>query len=288
MSAVLREIKPEALSEPQRAAYVKLRSALDSAYDEYATAYEKATGNAPAKREADYFPNVEPGVDLIDVETKAATLAAQRNIPLADAMRELRGNDVVVASRADRRGAFETERRGEMSDIRRDPGVLMESFERLFAERGYAGASIEAIAQRAALFQPERLTDPALIDDVVFGCVMQTGEQAVNVGRNSALTAGYPETVPATTVDRQCGSSQQAAHFAAQGVIAGAYDIVVAGGVESMSRVPMGATVMQGPGIPMGPAMLKMYAEKNLYGKGGIVPPGGTSAVASALGTMPA
>ena len=71
--------------------------------------------------------------------------------------------------------------------------------------------------------------DPALVDDVVLGCVMQVGEQAVNVARNAVLAAGWPESVPGTTVDRQCGSSQQAAHFAAQGVIAGAYDVVVAG-----------------------------------------------------------
>ena len=85
--------------------------------------------------------------------------------------------------------------------------------------------------------------DPALIDDVVMGCVMQVGEQSLNVARNAVLAAGWPDTVPGTTIDRQCGSSQQAAHFAAQGVIAGAYDIVVANGVEVMSRVPMGASV---------------------------------------------
>lgn len=84
--------------------------------------------------------------------------------------------------------------------------------------------------------------DPALIDDVIAGCVSQTGEQALNIARTAALAAGLPESVPGTTVDRQCGSSQQAAHFAAQGVIAGAYDIVVACGVESMSRIPMGAS----------------------------------------------
>ncbi|WP_328402319.1 thiolase family protein [Nocardia sp. NBC_00403] len=81
--------------------------------------------------------------------------------------------------------------------------------------------------------------DPALVDDVIGGCVTQSGEQAFNISRTAVLAAGFPETVPATTVDRQCGSSQQAAHFAAQGVIAGAYDIAIACGVESMSRVPM-------------------------------------------------
>lgn len=86
--------------------------------------------------------------------------------------------------------------------------------------------------------------DPALIDDVITGCVGQGGEQSLNIGRNAALAAGFPASVPATTVDRQCGSSQQAVHFAAQGVLAGAYDAVIACGVESMSRVPMGSAGM--------------------------------------------
>ncbi|WP_436776516.1 thiolase family protein [Yinghuangia sp. YIM S09857] len=85
--------------------------------------------------------------------------------------------------------------------------------------------------------------DPALIDDVITGCVSQSGQQGGNVGRTAVLGAGFPESVPATTVDRQCGSSQQALHFAAQGVQAGAYDVVVACGVESMSRVPMGSNI---------------------------------------------
>ena len=101
--------------------------------------------------------------------------------------------------------------------------------------------------------------DPALIDDVIMGTVMQTGEQSVNVGRNAALAAGFPEEVPGTTIDRQCGSSQQSAHFAAQGVIAGAYDVVIAAGVESMTRIPMGITTQQGPGFPFGPKMLERY-----------------------------
>jgi acetyl-CoA acyltransferase len=109
--------------------------------------------------------------------------------------------------------------------------------------------------------------DPALIDDVIAGCVHQTGEQAVNVARNAALAAGFPESVPGTTVDRQCGSAQQAAHFAAQGVIAGAYDIAVAAGVESMTRVPLGVTMQQGPGMPFGPRMIERYDE-------GLVPQG--------------
>ncbi len=101
--------------------------------------------------------------------------------------------------------------------------------------------------------------DPALVEDVIWGCVMQTGEQAVNIGRNAALAAGWPEDVVGTTVDRQCGSSQQAAHFAAAVVMSGQCDIVVAGGVESMTRVPMGSTVTQGPGMPFGPKMLARY-----------------------------
>ncbi|MQY27853.1 thiolase family protein [Nocardia aurantia] len=86
--------------------------------------------------------------------------------------------------------------------------------------------------------------DPGVVDDVIGGCVGQAGEQALNIARSAVLGAGYPEHVPATTVDRQCGSSQQAAHFAAQGVIARAYDVAIACGVESMSRVPMGTSPM--------------------------------------------
>jgi len=109
--------------------------------------------------------------------------------------------------------------------------------------------------------------DPAVVDDVIMGCVSQTGEQSFNVGRNAALAAGFPEQVPGITIDRQCGSSQQAVHFAAQGVMAGVYDVVVAAGVESMTRVPMGVTIQQGPGVPFGPQMLDRYDN-------GIVPQG--------------
>ena len=100
--------------------------------------------------------------------------------------------------------------------------------------------------------------DPARIDDVILGCVSQVGEQSFNVGRNAALAAGLPESVPGTTVDRQCGSSQQAVHFAAAGLIAGHYDLVVAGGVESMSRVPMFSNAVGGDG-PFGPLMRSRY-----------------------------
>jgi len=101
--------------------------------------------------------------------------------------------------------------------------------------------------------------DAGLIEDVIVGCVSHVGEQSLNVGRNAALAAGFPETVPGTTVDRQCGSSQQAIHFAAQGVISGAYDVVIAGGVEAMTRVPLGSSYQQGPGVPFGSRMLRRY-----------------------------
>jgi acetyl-CoA acyltransferase len=109
--------------------------------------------------------------------------------------------------------------------------------------------------------------DAALIDDVIMGCVSQTGEQGINIARNAALAAGFPESVPGTSIDRQCGSSQQAVHFAAQGVMAGVYDVVIAAGVESMTRVPMGITMQQGPGVPFGPKMNERYDN-------GIVPQG--------------
>lgn len=99
--------------------------------------------------------------------------------------------------------------------------------------------------------------DPELIDDVVWGCVTQSGEQTMDIGRTAALSAGFPETVTGVTVDRQCGSSQQAVHFAAAGIMAGQYDIVVAGGVESMSRNPMGSS-SQGKS-PYGEKFLERY-----------------------------
>jgi len=126
-----------------------------------------------------------------------------------------------------------------------------------------AAETLKALQQRTGI-------DPGLVDDVVMGCVMQVGEQAVNIGRNAVLAAGWPEHVPGTTIDRQCGSSQQAAHFAAQGVMAGAYDIVVAAGVEVMTRVPMGASMADGKfGFPFGPAVGARYAPE-----GGLVPQG--------------
>ena len=102
--------------------------------------------------------------------------------------------------------------------------------------------------------------DPGQIEDNITGCVSQIGEQSLNVGRNAWLAAGFPETIPATTVDRQCGSSQQSIHFAAQGVMAGAYDLVVASGVEHMTRVPMGSSVAGGN--PFGNMLATRYEGK--------------------------
>jgi acetyl-CoA acyltransferase len=111
---------------------------------------------------------------------------------------------------------------------------------------------LTALAQRAGI-------DPAVVDDVVWGCVSQVGEQTFNVGRNAVLAAGWPESVPGTTIDRQCGSSQQAVHFAAAAVLSGQCDVVVAGGVESMSRVPMASSIGQDVGFPFGPQLLARY-----------------------------
>src|SRR5947199_612690 len=110
--------------------------------------------------------------------------------------------------------------------------------------------------------------DPAIVEDVIMGCVMQVGSQGLNIGRNAVLAAGWPESVPATSVDRQCGSSQQSAQLPAQGVIAGAYDIVVAAGVEVMSTTPMGASITPGS-VPFGPSVMERYASV-----GGLVPQG--------------
>jgi acetyl-CoA acyltransferase len=111
---------------------------------------------------------------------------------------------------------------------------------------------LESLAERTGI-------DPTAVDDVVWGVVGQVGEQALNVGRNAVLAAGWPETVPGTTVDRQCGSSQQAVHFAAAGVLSGQYDVAVAGGVEHMTHVPMGASIGANAGFPLGPRFLARY-----------------------------
>jgi acetyl-CoA acyltransferase len=115
---------------------------------------------------------------------------------------------------------------------------------------------LTALADRSGL-------DPALVDDVLWGVVSQLGEQAANVARSSVLAAGWPEQVPGTTIDRQCGSSQQAIHFAAAAVVSGQADIIVAGGVESMSRIPLGSARRSGPGLPFGPLMAKRYGDQD-------------------------
>jgi acetyl-CoA acyltransferase len=129
--------------------------------------------------------------------------------------------------------------------------------------------AVDLASEVLLAIQERNKLDPALIDDVIMGCVMQVSEQSVNIGRNAVLAAGWPESVPATTIDRQCGSSQQALHFAAQGIMAGAYDIVVAAGIESMTRTPMGSSVVRELGFPFGPRMMARYAEK-----GGLVSQG--------------
>ena len=136
------------------------------------------------------------------------------------------------------------------------------------ALHGWHPADLSAEALKALVGRTG--VDPALVEDVIMGCVGQVGEQGLNIARNAALAAGFPESVVGTTVDRQCGSSQQALHFAAQGVMAGAYDVVVAAGVESMSRVPMGTSAAVG-GAPFGPKMIDRYVKENLYGVGGLV-----------------
>ena len=119
---------------------------------------------------------------------------------------------------------------------------------------------LNGLVQRAGI-------DPALVDDVIWGCVMQAGEQALDIARTAVLTAGWPESVPGVTVDRQCGSSQQSLHFAVAGVIAGHYDVVVAGGVESMSRTPMGSSLANG-GHPYPEAFRTRYEQTPNQGVG--------------------
>ncbi|NNN19188.1 MAG: thiolase family protein [Acidimicrobiaceae bacterium] len=125
-----------------------------------------------------------------------------------------------------------------------------------------ASQPLKALVQRNDL-------DPALVEDVILGCVTQIGEQGVNIARNAALAAGMPESVCGTTIDRQCGSSQQAATFAAQAIMSGSQDIVIAGGIECMTRIPLGANMSSGPGMAFGPMMMERYQKK-----GGLVPQG--------------
>ncbi|HEX5367501.1 MAG TPA: thiolase family protein [Acidimicrobiales bacterium] len=126
-----------------------------------------------------------------------------------------------------------------------------------------AAETLNALVERNGI-------EPLLVEDVIMGCVMQAGAQAANIGRNAVLAAGWPEDVPATSIDRQCGSSQQAAHFAAQAVMSGVHDVVIAAGVEVMSLVPMGASMGDGRfGVPFGPRVGARYADI-----GGLVPQG--------------
>jgi acetyl-CoA acyltransferase len=111
---------------------------------------------------------------------------------------------------------------------------------------------LNAVAERSGV-------DPAIVDDVIWGCVSQVGEQTFDIGRNAVLAAGWPQSVPGVTVDRQCGSSQQSVHFAAAGLISGQYDVVVAGGVESMSRVPMGASIGPNHANPSGSGLRTVF-----------------------------
>ena len=123
---------------------------------------------------------------------------------------------------------------------------------------------LNALAERAGL------ADPAEVDDVIWGCVSQVGEQTFDIARNAVLAAGWPQSVPGVTVDRQCGSSQQSVHFAAAGLVSGQYDLVVAGGVESMSRVPMGSSIGSSPANPSGSSLETVF--------GGVAPNQGISA----------
>jgi acetyl-CoA acetyltransferase family protein len=122
---------------------------------------------------------------------------------------------------------------------------------------GWHAVDLAAQPLKALLLRND--LDPAQVEDVIMGCTMTVGEQAMNIARNAALAAGFPDSVPGTTVDRQCGSAQQAIHFAAQAVMSGAMDIAIGAGVESMSRVPIGSTTEPGPGEPYGPLYLERF-----------------------------
>ena len=127
--------------------------------------------------------------------------------------------------------------------------------------RGWHPADLAAVTLNELMDRTG--VDPAAVEDVIMGCVTQAGEQSTNIGRNAVLASKLPESVPATSVDRQCGSSQQALHFAAQAVMSGTMDVVIASGVESMTRAPMGMSVMlpaqAGLGVPKSPRMEERY-----------------------------
>ncbi|HRC40015.1 thiolase family protein [Nostocoides sp.] len=140
--------------------------------------------------------------------------------------------------------------------------VIVEAVRAPVGRRGGSLASVHPVDLSAhvltALVERAGLA-PDRIDDVIWGCVQQVGAQSFNIGRNAVLAAGWPQEVPATTIDRQCGSSQQAVHFAAAGLIAGQYDVVVVGGVEAMSTIPMGAALGTDLGFPYPPSVLERY-----------------------------
>ena len=140
--------------------------------------------------------------------------------------------------------------------------VIVEAIRTPIGRRGGALSDVHPVDLSAHVLTRilERTgVEPDAVDDVVWGCVTQLGDQSGNVGRFAALAAGWPETIPGVTINRACGSSQQAIEFAAMGVMSGRYDLVVAGGVESMSRVPLGAT--RAVGFPYGPAMSARYPD---------------------------
>ena len=141
--------------------------------------------------------------------------------------------------------------------------VIVHALRSPLGKRGGSLASVHPVDLLARVLR--RLVDDvgvdqALIEDVIAGCVTQAGEQSHNVARSAALAAGFPETVPGTTIDRQCGSSQQAVHFAAQGVMSGAYELAIACGVESMTRVPLFSSA-HGPGKPHGTDITRRYVD---------------------------
>lgn len=142
--------------------------------------------------------------------------------------------------------------------------VIIDAVRTPLGRRGGGLSSVHPVdlgAQVLAALAARTGLDPGLVEDVIWGCVTSIGEQSSNVGRWTALAAGWPETVPGTTVDRACGSSQQALSFGAAGIVAGHYDLVVVGGVESMSRVPMGATRSSGHGEARGPRVAARYPD---------------------------
>lgn len=155
-------------------------------------------------------------------------------------------------------------RRAVIIDAVRTPGG-----KRLGQLSGWHSVDLAAEALKGVL-EPSGL-DPALIDDVFMGCVTQVSGQACNVGRNAVLAAGWPESVPATTIDRQCGSSQQALHFAAQAIMSGFNDVIVAAGVESMSSVPMFSNMEENPFETYGPTLRARYDDRESFGERGLV-----------------